>query len=362
MQANSYLPDFVSHPGATLAEILEELKLGPKEFAVRTGKPEKTISKILNATSSITPDMAVLFEDVLKIPANFWLERQKKYDIFLARKKREEQIEAELEWGSNFPYAEMAKLGWITSTRKKKEKLEHIYDYFSVSSKAAFDAYYFQQKVPVSFRISLSNAKKPFAMAAWLRRGELQAEELSAPPFNKSTLKSVLPELKNIMANHPSNFFNRIQEVCLKAGVKVVYTPCLPGASVHGSTRWVKDTPLVQLSARYKQNDIFWFTFFHEIGHILFHGKKFVSMENVDYDEEEELKEKEADKFAVEWTFSEAEEKEVLSKKPLFVEDIEMFAKKFGTHPAMIIGRFHFKKLLPYSLGREFIQSINLSD
>lgn len=54
--------------------------MSPKELALRTGQPEKTISLILNGESSITPDMAVRFEDVLKIPACFWMRRQVLYD------------------------------------------------------------------------------------------------------------------------------------------------------------------------------------------------------------------------------------------------------------------------------------------
>lgn len=81
---NQYFPQSVSHPGTTLEEKLEEMGMGPKEFALRTGKPEKTITAILNGGSSITPDMAVQFENVTKIPANFWTNRQRGYDEYLS--------------------------------------------------------------------------------------------------------------------------------------------------------------------------------------------------------------------------------------------------------------------------------------
>jgi len=359
---NEYTPDSVYHPGETLAERLEELNMGSKEFAIKTGKPEKTISQLLHGASAITPEMAVLFEKVLKIPAQFWLERQNNYDIAIARAKREADLKKEIDWIKNIPYANMAKLGWVPKTSKPLEKLEHTFAYFGVSNVTGFNAYYMNQRVPVSFRISLSNTKKPWAFAAWLRQGELQADKLKAVPYHKTSLLEALPQLKAIMASHPANFFEQVREICSCAGVKVVYTPCLTGAAVHGSTRWIGDTPIIQLSARYKQNDIFWFTFFHELAHILKHGKKYVALEKVDYDEEEQLKEQEADDFAIEWTFNKKEEAEVMNQKEIYVADIITFAKKFGTHPAMIVGRFHHKKLLPYSLGREFIKPIDLSE
>ncbi len=63
------------------------MEMGPKEFALRTGKPEKTITAILKGDSSITPAMAVQFENVTKIPAHFWINHQRGYDEYIAREK-----------------------------------------------------------------------------------------------------------------------------------------------------------------------------------------------------------------------------------------------------------------------------------
>lgn len=85
---NQYNPQIAFHPGETLSEKLEELGMGPKEFSVRTGKQEKTIIAVLKGNSSITPEMAVQFEHVLKIPAHFWLNIQRNFDEYLAREER----------------------------------------------------------------------------------------------------------------------------------------------------------------------------------------------------------------------------------------------------------------------------------
>jgi len=84
---NQYFPQSLPYPGKTLAEKLVEMSIDTKEFAVRTGKPEKTISAVLNGKSAITPEMAVLFEKTTMIPAHFWLNSQQNYDEFMARKK-----------------------------------------------------------------------------------------------------------------------------------------------------------------------------------------------------------------------------------------------------------------------------------
>jgi HTH-type transcriptional regulator / antitoxin HigA len=358
---NEYIPQTVSHPGLTLREKLEELGMSQKEFAVRTGKPEQTIVKIINGESSLTPDMAVQFESVLGIPANFWLKRQQNYDEAVARAKRRDVLVSGKEWADSFPYAKMIQLGWLPKAASIEEKVEAFFCFFGISSHQAWDDYYCGLKLKVSFRISLAHYSEPYAISAWLRQGELSAMELDAPLFSEKAFKRNLESIKKVMAEHPDDFFPLLQQLCLDAGVKVVYTPCLPKAPIHGSTRWLHDnTPLIQLSARYRQNDRFWFTFFHEAGHILLHGKKYVSIENGQLEAVVDEKELEANAFAERWTFSEEQEQEIMQFGPLNEKDIIDFAQKFGTHPAMIIGRFHHKKLLPYSIGRQFIQPVHL--
>jgi Zn-dependent peptidase ImmA (M78 family) len=191
-----------------------------------------------------------------------------------------------------------------------------------------------------------------------LRRGELQASEVSAKDYNEKNCRDALPDIKSVMARHHADFAKRLQSVCLSAGVKVVYTPCLPKAPIAGSTRWLNDTPLIQLSGRYKRNDSFWFTFFHEAGHIILHGKKDVFLEKIDYSEHDINKEKEADSFAVKWTLTKEEEQEIIDSAPLTETAIRSFARKFNTHPAIIIGRLQYDKLIPYGLGRQFFKPV----
>lgn len=359
---NKYYPESVTHPKEILLESLKENALGAKEFAVKTGKPEKTISAVLKGKSSITPDMAVLFEQVLKIPVHFWLEAQKNYDEFKARLSYQAQIENALEWAATFPYAKMAQLGWVPNTRKPKEKVIHLFHFFNVASQKGFEDYYFNQRTQVAFRISLKDQKKGPAIAAWLRQGEIQASKIQAKEFDEMKLKKRIPDLKKIMTKQSKNFFKELQNQCLSVGVKLVYTPCLPNTAIHGSSRWTNSTPLIQLSGRYKRNDIFWFTFFHEIGHILLHGIKYISIENVDLVGENQEYENQADSFASNCLLSKNEENEILSNPEITIADLIKYSKKFKTHPAIITGRLQHKGILPYGMGKEFFIPIELNE
>jgi HTH-type transcriptional regulator/antitoxin HigA len=355
---NQYNPQTVPHPGATLEEKLEEMGMGPKEFALRAGKPEKTITAILKGDSSITPEMAVQFENVTKIPAHFWINHQRNFDEYIARKKHQVVIEESIEWIRNFPLKEMISKKWLPPAESIHEKAMAMLAFFGFSNHSAWEDYYLRQQLKVAFRISLANTAEPYAISAWLRKGELQAAELDAPDYSEKKFKLALSELKTVMAEHPVKFFNKLQEICLAVGVKVVYTPPLPKAPICGSTRWLNNTPVIQLTGRFKRNDSFWFTFFHEAGHILLHGKKDIFLEKVEYSDKDKIKEKQADEFAIKWTLTEEEELAILKAIPLTDQKIKNFASQFNTHPAIIIGRLQHKELIPYSLGREYIEPV----
>ena len=358
---NQYLPEIVFHPATTLNEKLKEMGMSRKEFALRTDKPEKTIIAVLKEESSLTPEMAILFENVTQIPAQFWINKQANYNEYIARKKHKEAIAEASEWAKQFPYAEMAKHSWIVSTRKLEEKTINLLNYFGVASHSAWKKLYIETELKVAAYTSLKQSHQPHAISAWLRQGELQAKQIEAPIFDVKRLKSYIPAIRQLMVEQPVNFFEQLQELCLQAGVVLLFTPKLPKVPLSGSTRWLNNMPLIQLTARYKKNDSFWFTFFHELGHMILHGKKDISLENVDFAAVDPEKEEEANQFAVSQTFTNVQEQEVLQNTTISEQDIIDYAKKFNTHPAMIIGRLQHDGYIHYSVGRQFMEPVNLN-
>ncbi|TNE71018.1 addiction module antidote protein, HigA family [bacterium] len=355
---NEYTPAVVFHPGETLAEKLQEMGMGIKEFAIRANKPEKTIHAVINGTSSITPDMAVLFERVTRIPATFWLTRQQSYDEWKARTDLATKAEASVNWAKQFPFAEMVKKGWVQSCSNWEEKAQALFAFFQISDANAWDNIYIKQQLKVAFRISLAYTNESFAISAWLRQGEIQAKTLPDVVYKEADFKETLPVLKKLMAEHPEHFFSELQTICLKAGVKVVYTPTIPKAPINGCTRWLGDTPLIQLSGRYNRNDIFWFTFFHEVGHIILHGKKDVFLESVEYSEKDLQKEEEANQFAEKWTLTKEEFQTIIDRKRLDAVELVQIAKDLVTHPAIIVGRLQREKIIEHHVGKVFFKPV----
>jgi len=357
----------ISPSGETLQDTINAKNIPQTELASRMGRPIKTINEIIQGKAAITPETAIQLERVLGISAEFWIEREQAYRLELAEIQEAETLLEAKEWLKNFPLKKMKEFGWINYDKNEViELFNAILAFFSVSSKEAFYTYYNVEESKVAYRMTENATKSQYAINAWLRQGELQAAQLPTNLYNVTKFKKALLEIKSIMSKQPDNFFKKLQALCLDAGVKVVYTPCLPRTKLHGSTRWTNNNPVIQLSNQYQRNDIFWFTFFHEAGHILKHGKKDVFVEGLEYTEEGKQKEKEANEFAIKYTFTEKEESKLLTEIKRVnnpVKYMHDFAKQINTHPALIIGRLAKKGFFHDSVGwtYNFYKKIDLS-
>jgi len=357
----------ISPPGDTLAETINELGFSQTELAARMGRPHKTINEIVQGKTAILPDTAIQLERVTGVPADFWLEREKNYRLELAEILEAERLIEEKEWLKNFPLKDMISLQWLSlETKDPLECVDAIFRFFRVGGKDAFyTSSCFATVQNQNYRLTNQKQKNPYALAAWLRQGEIQAAQLEVKEFDKTKFKDALAEIKKIMVAHPANFFELLAVQCAEVGVKIVHTPKLPNSKVHGATRWIGDTPVIQLSNQFQRNDIFWFTFFHEAGHILKHGKKEVFLEGLDYTEAGLVKEAEADAFSITSTYSEKEEAEFMALRTngsWSTDQIVEFAQQINTHPAMIVGRLERKKIIQPGQGHVhgFYQKIEL--
>ncbi len=356
-----FVPREAHHPGITLGEKLEELGMSVKEFAIRTSKPEKTINAILKGSSSITSDMAVAFENVTAIPARFWMQKQQNYNEYLSRLMRERLLNSSVAWSKYFPIAAMTALGWLPKVRSAIEKVDALFRFFAVSSVSAWEDYYYNQQLKVAFRISLSQTKNPHAISAWLRQGELQAQSMHiATSYSPELLRKKLVEMRALVLDDSNDMPLKLQQICSECGIKLVFTKCLPKAPISGSTRWIQNEPCVQLSGRYKSHDRFWFTFFHEIGHILLHGKKAIFLEDIDYNGNEAEKEQEADAFATETLIEQRMFNAFVANDDFSKASIKSFANDCGTSPSIVVGRLQHIGKLRFDVHNELKRNIEL--
>lgn len=339
---NQYAPDTVSPPGETLAEVLELRGMSQSELAERMGRPKKTVNEIVQGKASITAETALQLEKVLGIPAAFWTMREQNYRESIARNLELEGFSRESNWLDEIPYRAMVKLGWITGHKNKAFQLEELLRFFGVASPTSWSDLWTAHP---AFRHSPTFRSDPGAIAAWLRKGEIEASKQSSLDFNISVFRNVLMRIRSLTREMSANFGDFLKEQCSSAGVCIVFVQEIPGTRVWGATRWLSPSrALIQLSLRYKTDDHFWFTFFHEAGHILLHGRRDVFLE--DEDTPSDQKEKEADGFAREWLIPEIKYRAFRRRGSFSCAAASRFAHELGIAPGIVVGALQHDKLM----------------
>ncbi len=345
-QATIFQPDWISRPGDTIADLLDEKGWSQAEFAQRCGYTTKHASLLINGKASITEDTAIKLERVLGSSARFWLVREAQYRETLARQSEFDALEAQADWLKQLPLTDMLKFDWVKKFSHKGQQVAECLGFFGVSSVDIWQKRYAEPLA--AFKASNKFEKDGAAVSAWLRQGERCADDIACRAFDKAHFRQVLSELRALTnQTEPAVFIPQLVAACAKAGVAVVLAPTPKGCPVSGATRWLSpDKALLMLSLRHATNDHLWFAFFHEAGHLLLHGKKMLFLETKDLDDAHE---QQADKFASGLLISPADAKQLPFLGHTYAA-VEQFAQEAGIAPAIVVGRMQKEGYLPWNL------------
>ncbi len=352
--------DYAIPPGETLLEFLEDRQMAQADLARRMHRPLKTINEIVKGKAAITPETAIQLERVLGMPASFWNNREANYREDLARIAERKDLEGRVEWLRTFPLQDLIKHRLISDTADKVLQLRELLRFLAVSSPDAWDA---QQAVTSALlRQSPIFAASPDAVAVWLRWGELQASEIECQPYDREQFLSALTNVRPLTRDNPQVFVPEVQRLCAEAGVAVVFIPELPKTRASGAAKWLSPTKaLIQLSLYGKSDDKLWFSFFHEAGHLLLHGRKltFVHDENSKAENQfKDVKEEEADRFARDFLIPPAEYRRIAATHNTSTRIISNFAAEIGIAPGIVVGRLQHDGLVPMNYCNKLKQPL----
>ena len=343
---NQYMPDSISPPGETMLETLEALGMTQVDLAERTGRSRKMINEIIKGKAPITPKMAIELERVLDVPATFWNNRERQYRETLARLEERERLQEQVEWLSDFPINAMAKWGWIEKCREKVSQLQEVLRFFGIASSERWPEVTEKLNSQVAFRKSEAFEVDNTALIAWLRKGELDAKGLPCEKYNEKRFQETLNTIRRLSIEPPKVFQHELKQLCAACGVAVVFIPELSKTRVSGATRWLTpNKALIQLSLRYKSDDHLWFSFFHEAGHILKHGKKEIFIEGTSLEMATD-KEDVANRFSADCLIPRSEYNRLVENPPYSKLKIKAFADQLGIAPGIVVGRLQHDKFL----------------
>ncbi len=342
------LSDLPIPPGEVLGEELEARGMTQKELAARIGRPAQAINEIIKAKKAITPDTAIMLEKALGIGAQFWANLENDYRMTLARNRERERLTANAEWLSYYPVREMIKRGWMEAGRDRQSKSKALLSFLGVANA---EPRVYQEAVGFRITEAAQRSVSIGALTAWLRKGELDAQEISTNAYDAEAFSRALTKIKGMTEDPREEFVPAMKVLCAEAGVAFCMVEEFPRSGANGATRWLTDRKaLIQMSIRNKWADIFWFTFFHEACHLLKHRtrRRFV-IDGLDVDPDMTGLEAEADAFARDFLIAPEKWAVFCAGGRFTPKSIRDFARSVGTAPFIVVGRLQREERIGYN-------------
>ncbi|MBW1801700.1 MAG: helix-turn-helix domain-containing protein [Deltaproteobacteria bacterium] len=266
-------PDYAIPPGETLKEVMESLNMSQKELAIRTGLTVQSLDRIFKGDQPITYETANKLELDAGVPARFWNNLDARYREQLAKIKERKQLEDDLGWLRTIPTQELIRRRALEPQKDRILLLREVLKFYGVSSVSAWKGIW--ERPAVAARRSRCFETCPGPASAWIRLGEIEAHKMDCRPFDKNKFFKAIKAIRLLTVKDPKEFIPEMLMLCAESGVALALVPEMKKVPWHGATKWLSASKaMVLLNLRGKNEDQFWFSFFHEAGHVLHDSKK----------------------------------------------------------------------------------------
>lgn len=339
-----FSPDRVSPPGDTIIDLMDEHGLTDEELSKKIGLSVRKGQQLLNGHIHLSECMASKLQEIFNVSIDFWLKREYAY-----RKHIENLNNINKEWLDSLPVRDMIEYGWIPKTSSRESKLKNCLNFFDINSVNDFTRKINTEAPLIAFRKSISLKTEPMADLVWITKAKEMSARYKCTLWNKEKLKSLIPELRQA-TNEPDmkKFIPHLRTLFATAGVSFVVLPTPSGCRASGATCFFEpNSATLIVSFRYLTDDHFWFTLFHEIGHLILHDAVSIRLEGeVELTANEEF---EADQFATNTLIPESFQKQIKGFSVKNWKDIVRVARKIGVSKGIVLGHLQHIGNVPYS-------------
>jgi HTH-type transcriptional regulator/antitoxin HigA len=334
----TFSPEWASAPGETIKDVLDERGIAAARFADMLGEPPELLHDLFIGSRPITIELARRLRDTLGGSVEFWMQRDLQY-------RADSERFANEAWLRKLPLKDMVQYGWLPG-EEGIDPLSACLDFFGVDSVRQWSHLDNHLLRGVALRASESYPSEGASLAAWLRRGEVVANGMPTGSWDPVKVEQAIVDSRVLTREQdPQRFLPALQERFGPYGLTVVAERAPSGCRASGAA-WFRsnDQAVVLLSFRYLSDDHFWFTFFHEVAHLILHGDERVYVDNED--DVESQQETEANQYAqrvlVPLTARRQLQETTLSHRALI-----RFARDVGVSPGVVVGQLQYEGRVP---------------
>jgi HTH-type transcriptional regulator/antitoxin HigA len=303
------------------------------------------LNPILSGKSNITAPLAVRLGDAFDMPAEFFSNLQRDYDLSRADPS-DPGVRTRATWQSAYPLRGMIARGWIADSEPSLLDAQML-RFFEV--KRVTDVPFIgADAAPVAHAAKKTtySAVSPEQLV-WLHRVRQIARGIRVPKYTREKLLAAVQELSGLL-NTPSDA-PRAARILSDAGVRLVIVEAFPGSKIDGVCTWVDGEPVIGVTLRFDRLDNFWFVIRHEIEHILHgHGREdgatAIDNETTLTSDSVVDEERVANAAASDFCVPTKQLDSLMARKGAYIseKDIVGFSKRMMVHPSIVVGQYQF--------------------
>ncbi len=340
--------DFLIHPGETLGDILVERNITQAELATRTGVTAAYVCNVIAGKKDISVKFALALEYALGVPKSFWINLQADYDAELLEVKVMDTITEEEKIARDSlkdVVRYLRRIGKMPARESVNESILSLRKALQISNIANLKGIMPEG----AFRLSAKAKTDPYVMGAWIRLCQIAGEQRNVnTEFDAGKADELVGKIKDIMCNARETVQEDLVNLFGEYGIDFSVVRNFRGAPVQGYISKKKGGAYqMVLTIRGAYADIFWFSLFHELGHIV-NGDVGNSANFIDYNGDVG-KEAAADKFARECLIEPDEYREFVATGDFSLASIKAFAARQNVKSYIVIGRLQHEKRLDYN-------------
>lgn len=331
-----FKPNWISRPGDTILDLMSEKGISKDYLSQNLDVNIVDCEKLIKSIKPIDETIADKLSKLLGFSKEFWLERDALY--------HERKSELEKVWVNKFPVNIMKKRGIDI---KNKDILNSLLHFFQVDDIYEWNSIYGYNFKRLAFRKSSKIMTDVYSVSAWVKEAQNQVEKLEVEKWCPDKLENYIDHFRKLTKEKKiENLLPKLVKLCAECGIKLAVIKAYGNNAASGATMFINQQPLIIMSFRYITDDHFWFTFFHEIGHLILHGKSKLE-KNHWYNEECQEEEIEANIFSEEVLLG--NNKQLLFTTSKTPRDIIELSNIMGISPGIIIGQMQYNGLIGFN-------------
>lgn len=249
--------------GSMLKDYLDYYKISQSDFALRLGISLKHMNEILNENTRLSEELMLKISLITDIDVNLIFYAENKKRIYFSLINKYQTIENAKQLYKDYYIKEMIDKKWLTLKDKESsvQTAMDLLEFLKISDLEDINNY-----LEKKFAYKKNNNANLTKIYLWIKHCDRLLNNQIVNEYNKENYNKLLIELnKERMKKFNKNTLIKLFN---KYGIYLIIEDALNSTKIRGCATVKKNNPAIYITTYLKEKSSFYYTLYHELGHV----------------------------------------------------------------------------------------------